>query len=395
MMRRPRKVPAYRLHKATGQAVVRLDGRDHYLGKHATEASHQKYRRLIAEWLSAPASPTAAAAPATPGVALTIDELMLAFWAHAERHYRDAQGRTSRELDNLRDAIRPLRRLFGDTPARAFGPLALRTLRDAMIGTGLARTTINARINRVRRVFRWAASHELIPAEVVQGLETVAGLQRCRTEAAEPEPVAPVAVEHVEAVLPRLGRVVAALVRLQLLTGCRTEEILTIRGCDLTAGSPNWEYRPDSHKNAWRGQGRVIVLGPQAQAIVRPFLRPDEPEAYLFSPRDAVAELHRGRGRTTRPTPSERRRRSPAPGQRHGACYSRRSYRQAIVRACRRAGVPAWTPRQLRHTAATRIRDRFGVEAAQVVLGHAQLDTTELYAAKSLARAHEVMQALG
>jgi integrase len=79
----------------------------------------------------------------------------------------------------------------------------------------------------------------------------------------------------------------------------------------------------------------------------------------------------------------------------HGACYSRRSYRQAIVRACRRAGVPAWTPRQLRHTAATRIRDRFGVEAAQVVLGHAQLDTTELYAAKSLARAHEVMQALG
>jgi integrase len=137
------------------------------------------------------------------------------------------------------------------------------------------------------------------------------------------------------------------------------------------------------------------VLGPQAQAIVRPFLRPDEPQAYLFSPRDAVAELHRGRARATRPTPSELVRRSPAPGQEHGACYSRRSYRQAIVRACRRAGVPAWTPRQLRHTTATRVRAEFGVEAAQVVLGHAQLDTTELYAAKSLARAHEVMHVLG
>ena len=33
-----RKVPSYRLHKPTGQAVVRLDGRDVYLGKHGTEA---------------------------------------------------------------------------------------------------------------------------------------------------------------------------------------------------------------------------------------------------------------------------------------------------------------------------------------------------------------------
>ena len=46
-----RKVPAYRLHKPTGQAVVRLDGRDFYLGKHGTEASHEAYRRTVAEWL--------------------------------------------------------------------------------------------------------------------------------------------------------------------------------------------------------------------------------------------------------------------------------------------------------------------------------------------------------
>jgi len=45
MSTRPRKVPAYRLHKPTGQAVVRLDGRDFYLGKHGTEASQERYRR--------------------------------------------------------------------------------------------------------------------------------------------------------------------------------------------------------------------------------------------------------------------------------------------------------------------------------------------------------------
>lgn len=34
MSTRPRKAPSYRLHKPTGQAVVRIDGRDFYLGKH-------------------------------------------------------------------------------------------------------------------------------------------------------------------------------------------------------------------------------------------------------------------------------------------------------------------------------------------------------------------------
>jgi hypothetical protein len=42
---RLRKPPAYRLHKPTGQAVVRIAGRDFYLGKHGTDASHEAYRR--------------------------------------------------------------------------------------------------------------------------------------------------------------------------------------------------------------------------------------------------------------------------------------------------------------------------------------------------------------
>jgi hypothetical protein len=56
MPTKPRKVPSYRLHKPTGQAVVRIDGRDHYLGLHGTEASHEAYRRTIAEWLTHAAS---------------------------------------------------------------------------------------------------------------------------------------------------------------------------------------------------------------------------------------------------------------------------------------------------------------------------------------------------
>jgi integrase len=67
----------------------------------------------------------------------------------------------------------------------------------------------------------------------------------------------------------------------------------------------------------------------------------------------------------------------------------------AIQRACRRAGVPPWTPHQVRHTRATAIRSAFDIEAAQIILGHAKPDTTVLYAERDLRRAREVMKKIG
>jgi integrase len=398
MSKRLTKLPKYRLYRPKNLGVVRIDGRDHYLGTHDTPESHERYRRLVAEWLAAGrvAPPTSADAP-TPVETLTVGEMIVAYWRHAERYYRGRDGRPTQELNNMRDALNPLRRLYGHTPAGEFGPLALRSVRREMIRAGLARTTVNARINRVRRVFRWAASHELIPGSVTEKLATVEGLRRGRSEARDPEQVSPAPVEHVEAALPFMPRPVAAMVRLQLYTGCRTGEVLAMRGGDLTPGQPNWEYRPASHKNAWRGKDRTIPLGPKAQAIVKGFLKPDL-DAFLFSPRDVVAELHarRSQQRRTKRTPSEETRRCQAsPGEGHGRRYDRRSYRQAIVRACRKAGVPEWSPLQLRHTAATAIRAKYGLEAAQVILGHAKADTTEIYAERDLARAHAIAAEIG
>jgi hypothetical protein len=104
-------------------------------------------------------------------------------------------------------------------PARDFGPLALRAVREAMIKTGLAYTTINSRINRIRRVFRWAGSVELIPGTVNHNVGTVEPLQRGRSKARDPEEVKPVPIEQVEKTLPFMPGPVAAMVRLQFLTG--------------------------------------------------------------------------------------------------------------------------------------------------------------------------------
>jgi integrase len=418
-------VPKYRHYKPKDLAVVRIDGRDHYLGPYGSEASREQYRRLIARWLTTTRPTQGSPSAADSGAASDVNAILLAFWQHAQQHYRNPDGSPSRELGSLREAIRPLRQLHGGTLAREFGPLALRALRDAMVRRGWARTTVNARIDRVRRIFRWAASVELVPASVPQALATVEGLRRGRSEAPEPKGVHAVPAEVVEATLPHLPRPVAAMARLQLLTGMRPGEVMAMRGCDLVPGEPLWEYRPAAHKTAWRGQDRIIPLGPQARAIIREFLRPD-PSAYLFDPREAVAHAQEARRKPgwedrARRAAARRPQRPGRPRARLNARYSRYSYLTAITRACDRAfphptlgQLPAadlspaqaaelqswrrqhrWHPNQLRHTAATLLRSRFGLETAQTVLGHVRADVTQIYAERDLARAREAMARIG
>jgi integrase len=399
MSTRPRKIPSYRLHKPTGQAVVRLDGRDFYLGKHGSEASQESYRRLIAEWLTNGQQPPPHSAHpvAVRETSLSVNELILAYWRYAEQHYRNSDGTPTGELDNLADALRPLRRLYGHTPARTFGPLALRALRDEMVRSGLCRTTVNARVNRARRLFKWGVGVELVPPSVYQALQAVPGLLRGRSEAPEAVPVQPVPDRDVERSLPFLPAPVRAMVQLQRLTGCRPGEVMAIRPIDLAMSGPVWTYRPANHKNRHRGLDRVIFLGPQAQEVVKPFLTTNL-EAYLFCPRAYVEAMHRRRAelRKTCWTPSElRRRRNARPRRVPAERYNRRSYRGAIVRACRKAGVPEWSPLQLRHTAATAIRAKYGVEAAKVVLGHSKIETSEIYAARDLTKAQQIMREIG
>jgi site-specific recombinase XerC len=57
--------------------------------------------------------------------------------------------------------------------------------------------------------------------------------------------------------------------------------------------------------------------------------------------------------------------------------------------------VPAWTPNQLRHGFATAVRAEYGLEAAQVLLGHSRADVTQVYAERDMALALRVAGAVG
>jgi integrase len=393
--------PSYRRHSG-GQACVTV--RDHLgrrreilLGPWGSAESRAEYARALGELAANQGRLPAGDRGAEAYGDLTMNELLVAYWGHAEAHYRRPDGRPSGELANMKDALRPVKELFGGTLARHFDAAALEALQAELVRRRtLARTTINGRVNRVRRVIRWGVRKKLVPGEVLLSIDAVPGLQRGRTPAREPEGVRPVSWEHVEAASRFMPRPIAAAVTVQWLCGCRAGEVLVMRGQDLSPGEPNWAFRPKSHKNDWRGQGRTIVLGPRAVQVIQEFLRPD-PSEYLFRPCDAVAEHHarRAAARRTRRTPSELKRLKPSPGASAGAPYSRRSYRQAVVRACRKAGVPTWSPLGLRHGRATQIRAAYSLEVVQCVLGHARADTSEIYAARNELLAARVMAEIG
>lgn len=383
----PGWVPSYRRHKASGQAVVTLGGRVVYLGAYASADSRAAYDRAIAEWLTAGRRPAPSALPIKEGCALTVAEMLAAFRAYAEREYTPVTVRS------LGDAARWVRRLYGASAAREFGPQTLKAVREAMIRATrpkrngkpgevephFCRRTINSHMSRIRQIFKWAASQELIPAATWHVLQSVSGLRFGRGGAREKDPVRPVDDAVVEATLKYLTPAVADMVRLQRLTGMRPAEVCGITPGELDTSGDVWIYKPKKHKTAHHGKDRVVPIGPRAQAVLRAYLR-TELNRPLFQPGESEADRHaemRERRRTPltpsqreRAARSARRKRSRPPGD----FYTSASYRRAVARAAKRASVPEWSPNQLRHTRATELRRTFGIDTAGAVLGHSKLE---------------------
>lgn len=427
-MPRTPKAPSYRRHKASGQAVVSLGGVDFYLGPYGTKISRDEYDRVVGEWLAA-GRRLPGAGPDTGGV--TVVELIDAFLAFAEKRYVKS-GEPTSEVSSYEAAVRPLKRLYGRTDADSFGPLALRTVRDAMVALGWSRRVINRQTARVRHLFRWGVSRQLVRPDVLTGLEAVEPLHVGTTEASDPAPVGPVADAHVAAVKPFLSAVVWTMIRVQQLTGMRSGEVTAMRPCDINMGGKLWEYKPESHKTQHHGHERIVPLGPRAQSILRPFLTRDT-TAYLFSASEADAQ-RRDRLHKQRVTPLSCGNkpgtcRKSRPARKPGERYDSGAYATAIKRACDIAFPPPeplakkkgetveewrarltpeqkqelaawrkahrWHPHQLRHSFATKIRRQYGLEEARLLCGHRSATVTEIYAESDRTKASEIMAKIG
>ncbi len=431
--------PNYLHHKPTGQAYCRIPNgnggrKTVYLGAFNSSESKTEFARILSKLAVAPASVVIAQTGTQRPADITVAEVYLAFWKHAQQHYRREDGTTTEQLVEFRNTFRVALALYGETPAAEFGPLALKSVRQKLVESELSRSVVNDRCRRVRHVFKWAAGEEMVPVAVYQALACVSGLQRGRTTAPDYEDIGPVEDAVVDVTLLHLNRQVRGLVEFQRLTGCRPGEATALRRCDLDMSGNVWMYRPAQHKTKHKGKRRVIAIGPKAQELLTTYFT-DTPTDYLFCPRRAKEEHNAARA-ANRKTPNypshikhNAERKKPNPKRRPTARYTRLAYLNAITRACDRAFPPTgelarrdgetvakwwarltteqrdavktwqrehhWHPNQLRHTFATRVRKQHGLEAAQVSLGHARADTTQLYAEKNEALAAQVAAAVG
>ncbi len=447
-----RMSPAYRRRKGYTQAIVTLTDaftkrrKDYWLGEYGTPASRELYHRVLADYESLgrrlPDRPPQSEAAAFDEPA--VDELILEYWRRVAREF------LPKRCHAIKATLRVLRQMDGSTPVSKYGPKRLRLLREAMISGDpsaspprkpWSRTTVNDRVRIVVAVFRWGVTQELVPASVADAMSMLEALKRGRTRAKEGTKVRPVPEFVLAASIPHLASPVRAIVRVQLLTGARPGEIVGLRGRDIDrdAGTGLLVARLNKHKTAHLGRERLVYFGPEAEAVLEPFLSGREPSQPLFSPAEAEAE-RRARQHAERKTPLScgnrpGTNRVEAPDRKPSDTYTVSSYRRAIQYACDRAFPPPehlrprtlgggrgetqsefiarlaegercelsewrrshrWHPHQLRHNAATRIRREFGLEAAQLVLGHSSAAITDaVYAERDATKVVQAMQRLG
>lgn len=379
--------PKLRYNRTTNRYRVTINGRDHWLGRDQDEAE-RAYHRLILEWKSG----TFIDAPLDD---IRICELIDLYTTAMTTYYQSTPGSWHRG----KAAMGFLNKACGTMRPAQFDMKTLRLLREAMGEPreegrpALCRTGINRCMREVARFWKWCASMEYAPIDIYAKCSTLDPLQRGRCNARETEPIDPADSEHVKATKPFVNASVRAMIELQELCGMRPGEVCGLKAEMIDRKGPVWRCELKEHKNAHRGKRRVLFFGPKAQKVLVPFLLKRAPGEYLFQPKDHWEE------RTANKT-GDGRRKDQLPTKRISERtvtdhYTKDTYHRAVKRACVKANVPHWHPNQLRHGVATEVREKFGIEAAGAVLGHAHLNTTEIYAQTSLALAERIAAEIG
>lgn len=404
-------------HSKSGRAFIVVkdaDGkrRQVTLGAWGSPEAQRRYHVELAKWHARRRGGEAAAALVAefdePG-RVTVADAAARWLEFCRGYYRHADGSPTPEVRCLEYALVPLLEMLGPHPLDALTPRNLKLVRERMIHgdprlppdrrRGWCRAQANRAIGRIRRFVKWAASEGLVSPMVHAGLTTLAPLKRGRTDAREAPPPKPAADADVEAALRFMPTVVADMVRLQHLVGMRGAELCAMTSAEIdrseTVAPGCWVFRPSHSKLSYRGRVVEYVLGPKAVAIVSRYLRAN-PAAPLFQPSESE-QLRREEMRARRRSkvqPSQVDRSVPNPSKQPGDRYTPVSYGRAIARACARARVH-WSPHDLRRAVATRVRARFGIEAARCVVGHQTVEMAQLYAHRDLKVAAEVAREVG
>lgn len=381
------RLPSIVHHKASGKDVVFLrcpGGRRQmvYLGDHDSAESRRRYQEVLSQYLAGTPvlPPTRVQAPSTFP---TVGQLAASFLLFANIYYRDAEGVLSAGVANFQPAFEPLLDLHRDTPTDQFQITDLDAVRQVLIDSKkYCRVTINGRMALIKQLFKWGVSKKQVPGSTWGELSAFRALPVGRGGVRDNPPVMAVPWAMVEKTVEHLPPTVRAAVMVQWWTGCRPAEVLAMTLRQLDTTGETWLYNVVRHKGRWRGKERVVVLGPKAQAEVKPFLTLS-PDRSVFSPQNAwkerAEELRANRQIPETKQTRERDAKAAAAQPKH-EFFDVATYRRAIWRACDKAGIPHWSPHKLRHAAGTRLAIKEGIETARAALGHTDARMTRRYA---------------
>lgn len=269
---------------------------------------------------------------------LTVARLV-AWW---REYAKDYYPETSKQPIYIEYAVRPLEELFGSKLASEFQPVDLKVVRKLLISRGQCRNTVNVRTKQIQFVFKQAASECLIDQSVWHGLLSLQPILKDRENAVDYEEIGSVNLSAFEQTLKHCMPIQAAALRVQLLTGMRSGELLAMRPQDLDMTGKHWIYTIAKHKTRLHIGTKYIGIPEKATKILCEHM----PKNYCDRFFPWTVDRHR----------------------------KRTEY------AIGKAGVDHWHPHQLRHTMSTLAKQRIGIEGAQTLLGHTDKKTTEIYA---------------
>lgn len=374
--RRRDQLPQHRRHKASKRGYVSLGGFQHYTGpwpdadRPAPPGTEAEYNRLLMLWIAGGRKGLPARS-AEGGRGVTVADVAGRWAESCRREYTKDRGdgkgdRPTSYADKCRRVAARVAAIAGAMPAEEFNADAMKVIRDYWTQTGCSRKTVNQYCQMVRLIFGWAADEaRLISDRPWHALAVVRPLRKGRAGAKDRPRVRAASEGVLEAVLAAVkDRMVRDMVRLAALCSMRPGEVRMMRLAEVDRDSETvrssgvWLYRPTVYKTMHEDEdaGRVVPIGPKAQAILKPYLD----RAGRYRHRRGFVFLNR-----------------------YGNPFDHSYFARKLLEARRRAGIEdRVTPNVARHVGATRLRAAYGLDVAQIVLGHKDSRTTERWYAE-------------
>ena len=417
------KLPSVR--NINGYAQATIGGINRHLGRYGTRAAQEKLLLLLDEYEQQQQDEREQQARARqaktgaeggkPGI--RVEELLL-------RHVRKVKQEYGAKSNPFYRA-RAMAKLVCESPripdegdrkkpcpfvkltAARFTVRVLTEFRESLIASGRhSRQYINQIIKDLRRVFRLAELEELVPPGTYANLQSLPPLRKKKRDRPLRETVTQKDVrvpdDVIDAVVKTLSEsrqpVVADMVRLQRLLGCRPTELCQMKPHEIDRTDAVWIYQPTDHKTDWLDEERAIAIGPRAQEILSKYLLRDE-VTWCFESKpgqcyteDSYRNAVKRAGERTFAMPDRWRRHDGESAEVWKLRLQKNGQRNAMERWRKRHH---FTPNLLRHCRGTEVRQQFGLEHAAATLGHKDIETTKVYAVRDAKLAVEAASRTG